>query len=148
MKGGGEAFVTWGESSRFPRGWPLSPAGCVDVICQTKTYIYTGCTDEIRGPTASLSAAIRGEEPSQLSFSLSPCVLQPCCSVRLQQICVMTSEGDWGLATVAQRRPNHKPNWWLSQVNYIANFHVLPVLLYYLNTCELRVAVLNSLYYL
>ena len=128
-KGGGDAFVAWGESSWSPSGQPLSPTGSADVICQTKTYIYTGSKDEIRGPKAGLSAAITGEEPSQLSFPFSPCVLQPCCSVRLQQICVMTSEGDWGLATVAQRRPNRKPNWWLSQVNYIANFHILPALL-------------------
>lgn len=53
-------------------GRPLSPAGSADVICQTKTYINTGSTDEIRGPKAGLSDAIRGEEPSQLSFSFSP----------------------------------------------------------------------------
>lgn len=140
----GYAFVTWGEPSQSSGGQPLSPAGSADVTCQTKTYIYTGCTDEIRGPKASLSAAIRGEEPSQLSFSFSHCDLQPCCSVRMQQICVMTSEGDWGLATVAQRRPNHKPNWWLSQVNYIANFHIYHVLLYYLNSCKLGIAALSS----
>lgn len=49
---------------------------------------------------------------------------------------------------MAQRRPNHKLNWWLSQVNYIANFHILPALLYYLNGCKLGIAVLNSLYHL
>lgn len=128
MKGGWDAFVAWRESSYSPGGRPLSPTGSADVICQTKTYIYTESRDEIRGPKAGLSAAIRGEEPSQLSFSFSPCVPQSCCSVSLQQICVMTSEGDWGLATVAQRRLNRKPNWWLSQVNYIANFHIF---LYY-----------------
>lgn len=130
MKGGGDAFVAWRESSQSPGGQPLSPTGSADVIFQTKTYIYTESRDEIRGPKAGLSAAIRGAEPSQLSFSFSPRVLQPCCSVSLQQICVMTSEGDWGLATVAQRRPNHKPNWWLSQVNYIANFHIFPALVF------------------
>lgn len=66
-----------------PAARPLSPAGSADVICQTKTYIYTGCTDEIRGPKADLSAAIRGEEPANftspsLPVSYSPIALSDC----------------------------------------------------------------------
>lgn len=110
------------------------PTGATDVMCQTKNCIYRESGDEIRGPEAALSPAIRGEEERNPANFASPSppphppfVLQACCSVSPAQICVMTSEGDAGLATQAHRRPDRKLNCWLSQVYCIANFHVLPV---------------------